>query len=67
MSQATLAGQGAAFAPLALVRPLLEQGRLVLARACQPSVVNDGYWLVACGVPLSEDAALVRDALLAEA
>ncbi|MFL6675014.1 MAG: LysR substrate-binding domain-containing protein [Massilia sp.] len=65
--QAALAGQGIALGRLELVRPLLEQGKLVRATARADVAADYGYWLLARRNPVSRDAPAVRDWILAEA
>lgn len=65
--QAALAGQGVALGRLELVRPLLEQGKLVVASA-RPCMSSDYvYCLIARRTNTSGDALIVRDWILAEA
>jgi DNA-binding transcriptional LysR family regulator len=65
--QAALAGQGVALGRLELVRPLLEQGKLVVASA-RPCAASDYvYCLIAREGNASRDVVIVRDWILAEA
>jgi DNA-binding transcriptional LysR family regulator len=54
--QAALAVQGVALGRLELVRPLLEQGRLMLASALPPVASDYGYWLIRRGDGAGVDA-----------
>jgi DNA-binding transcriptional LysR family regulator len=65
--QAALAGQGIALGRLELVRPLLEQGKLVRATARADAGTDYGYWLLERRNPAGPNVALVRDWILAEA
>jgi DNA-binding transcriptional LysR family regulator len=65
--QAALAGQGIALGRLELVRPLLEQGKLVRATARPDAGTDYGYWLLERRNPAGPNVALVRDWILAEA
>jgi LysR family glycine cleavage system transcriptional activator len=65
--QAALAGQGVALGRLELVRPLLEQGKLVLASARPCNASDYVYCLLAQRGNASRDVAVVRDWILAEA
>jgi DNA-binding transcriptional LysR family regulator len=56
--QAALAGQGVALGRLELVRPLIEQGKLVPASRLPPVASDYGYWLITRRDG-SADAALV--------
>lgn len=65
--QAALSGQGVALGRLALVGPLLEQGKLVRATA-RPDVASDyAYWLLERRGQMGPAAAAVRDWLLGQA
>jgi len=65
--QAALAGQGVALGRLELVRPLLEQGKLVVASALPCAASDYVYCLIAREGNASRDAVVVRDWILAEA
>ncbi|MBJ7309001.1 LysR substrate-binding domain-containing protein [Rugamonas sp. CCM 8940] len=69
--QAALAGQGVALGRLALVRPLLDEGKLVLASARAPASLAYGYWLIARhaapNANANANASIVRDWIVAEA
>jgi DNA-binding transcriptional LysR family regulator len=64
--QAALAGQGVALGRVELVRPLLEQGKLVRATARPDAASDYGYWLLCRGQP-GPAAAVLRDWILLEA
>lgn len=66
--QACLAGQGLALGRLALVAPLIEQGRLVALEPVQHAKpLPDAYWLVAHPQGLSPSATAFADWLAAQA
>jgi LysR family glycine cleavage system transcriptional activator len=65
--QAAVAGQGVALGRLALVRPLLEEGKLALATARAATPSDYGYWMIERRTDPSPQVAVVRDWILAEA
>ncbi|WP_394828794.1 LysR substrate-binding domain-containing protein [Pendulispora albinea] len=64
---AALAGHGVALGRLALIEPLLRDGRLARATRSPPVPVAYGYWLLARTRPISRHAGVVRAWILAEA
>jgi DNA-binding transcriptional LysR family regulator len=65
--QAALAGQGVALGRVELVRPLLEQGKLVRATARPDKPSDYGYWLLERRGAASPAAMAVRDWIAGEA
>lgn len=65
--QAALAGQGVALGRVELVRPLLEQGKLVRATALPEAASDYCYWLLERRDRSNHPAAIVRDWILGEA
>jgi DNA-binding transcriptional LysR family regulator len=66
--QAALAGQGVALGRLELIRPLLEDGRLVTLAPSQPrGETEHAYWLVRASEHPREEVRRVADWLCAEA
>lgn len=65
--QATLAGQGVALGRMALVRHLVDEGKLVMASGLPPLATDYGYWLVTRRDAASPALLAVRDWIMAEA
>ncbi len=65
--QAALAGHGVALGRLELIRPLINQGKLVIASQLAPTTNEYAFWLLSRNQFISPHAGTVRDWILAEA
>ena len=65
--QAALEGQGVALGRLALVRPMLDDGRLVAAANMSPGISEYAYWLCLASSTPRREVMAFRDWIIEEA